>query len=524
MSNKSKKGDPSSRAKSTSTLNSAPAHTQPLPPHPSLSSFNPSKTHFAAIVSAGIAGGQRLRCWDVGRSSIVKEWDLPLDVKEGKRGARAVFWARMALGGSSATTSGEVDGEEDGSSKKKRKRKSASGQAGSGSNEEEVDCVVVVQAASLLYYTTGQTGAKPAKVVNLSTTPSTAIALTRGTEHHILTVSYTTFEIVDPVTGSVQLSTPLPDGFTPASVSTSTSSSTPIAISVLDDSAEHVNIAIASTNLTVLTLPLPLSASLSSKEKVQWTRPQSISIEPIRTIVALPLGGVRFVTVEEESRVGTVWSATPNGSGEQNIETIATIPSPTSEPIHDISVSINSESDEMEMYATSMSGEISIYTLDASSFTATQDTESTNANSNSLSSSKKKRGKKSAPVPALKPVSKVSVVIPSQGNEDVGMRILACVSAGESSQKQKTDGGMDVDEEVQEEIVVGWMGGVGRVRWEKIVSSRLLSILNRELIRYGAYGFVMIAIPGSWRWDHSGSGHQAKWAGIGRQRVCRGRK
>jgi hypothetical protein len=87
------------------------------------------------------------------------------------------------------------------------------------------------------------------------------------------------------------------------------------------------------------------------------------------------------------------------------------------------------------------------------------------------------------------------VVIPSQGNEDVGMRILACVSAGDGTPKQKTDGGMDVDEQEIEEIVVGWMGGVGRVRWEKIVSSRVLAILNRELIRNGAYGFVMIALP-----------------------------
>ena len=475
MSQKSRKGDPSSRAKSTSTLNSAPTHTQPLPPHPSLSSFNASRTHFAAVVSAGIAGGQRLRCWDVERSSIVKEWDLPLDVKEAKRGARAVFWTRMS--GSALVTLGEAEGEEDGSSKKRRKRKSASGQAGSGAGEDdEVEYVVVVQAASLLYYTAGQAGVKPVKIVPLSTTPSSAVALTRGQEHHIITVSSTTLEIVDPATGSVQLSTPLPDGFTPASTSTSTS--TPIAISVLDDLTDHVNIAIASTNLTVLTLPLPLSTS--SKGKVEWTRPQSISIEPIRTIVALHLEGTRFITVEEESRVGTVWAVTtPTGSQEQNVETIATIPSPSSEPIHNISLASSSGSEvEVEMYATSLSGEISIYSLTASSFTLSSSAEQESAgtsNSNSLSS-KKKRSKKSAPVPALKPVSKVSVIIPSQGNEDVVMRILACVSnkSGSSSGTDEQNGaeGMDVDgeQQQQEEVVVGWMGGVGRVRWEKIVS------------------------------------------------------
>lgn len=465
MSNKSKKGDPSSRAKSTSTLNSAPTHTQPLPPHPSLSSFNPSRSRFAAVVSAGIAGGQRLRCWDVERSTVVKEWDLPLDVKEAKRGARAVFWTKMS-GAAFATTSGETEGEEDGSSKKKRKRKSASGQGASAADEEEVEYVTVVQAASLLYYTIGQTGLKPVKTVSLSMTPSSAVPLTRGGEHHIITVSSTTLEMVDPITGSVHLSTPLPDGFTPASTSTSSSASSPIAISVLDDSDSKttVNLAIASTNLTVLTLPLPLSTS--SKEKVQWTRPQSISIEPIRTIVSLPLSeGVRFVTVEEESRVGTVWSV----SGE-NVEVIATIPSPTSEPIHNIALGSDSADDEdVEMYSTSLSGEISIYSLTASSFTLSSSAEQETFNSNSLTSSKKKRSKKTAPVPALRPVGTIKVVSPSQGNEDVGMRVLACVSKPAS---EKAEGGMDVDEneELQGEVVVGWMGGVGRVRWESIVS------------------------------------------------------
>jgi hypothetical protein len=439
MSNKSKKLDPSTRAKSTSALNSAPTQTQPLPPHPSLSGYNSSRTRFAAVVSAGIAGGQRLRCWDLERSAVVKEWDLPLDGVKGENGGvRSLTWAQVKGLNASAT---ETDGEEDGSSKKRRKRKSVSGTG--ASQDEETEIIIVAQASSLFYYSIASAGVKTTKTISLSTKPLAITIL----GSHILTASPETFEVIEASTGSVSLSTPLPEGFTPPSGAASA-----MTISVIGSSEDQLHLAIASSNLTILSLPLPLSTA--SKEKVEWVRPQSIAIEPVRQITPLPISDqdtFRFITIEEDSRIATIWSFS---SEKDSVDTIATIPLPTSEPVH--SIATYTTSGDVELYLISLSGEIQIYQITGSTFNP--ETAPTTPDG------KKKRGKKTAPIPSLQPVSKLSVTVPSVGNDSVTMRIIGCggVKPGQGE-------GMEVDDASAEELVVGWMGGAGRVRWEKLV-------------------------------------------------------
>ena len=476
MSSKTKKTDPSSRAKSTSTLNSAPVQTQPLPPHPSLSSFNSTRTRFAAVVSAGLAGGQRLRCWDTVRGGIVREWDLPLDTKGEKRGVRSVVWA--TLRGSAGEAAGAGDMEvEDGSSKKKRKRKSAggltseSGVASSSTTADQVECVVIVQASTLFYYSPEQSGVKPIKTISLGTTPCAILPLTNAEESRILTVSNSTIEVIDPNSGSVNLSTPLPDGFI-----SSTNSS--LALSLLDSDHTTLNtleIVIASTQMTILTLPLPLSTA--SKSKIEFTRPQSISLEPVRSVASIPRlsSGTttrKFVTVEEDSRVATVWAVSEGGEGSENtqVETIGTVPTDTSEPIHTLSIrpsSSDSSSAPVEMFLTSLSGQTFIYSIEEGSFNPPNAAVEENPNA-LVSSSKKRRSthKKSAPVVTLKPISTVVLVVggtsgsTSVGKEEVGLRMVGCTSYP----------GAKMAEEEEGEILVGWMAGPGRIVWDQAVS------------------------------------------------------
>jgi hypothetical protein len=419
------------------------------------------------------------------RGGIVREWDLPLDTKGEKRGVRSIVWAtlRGSAGDAAAGMTGAGDMEvEDGSSKKKRKRKSAGGltsESGAGaagsssSTPDNVECVVIVQASTLFYYSPEQSGVKSIKTISLGTTPCAILPLMNDNEDHILTVSNSTIEVIDPNSGSVHLSTLLPDGFT----STTTPS---LALSLLDSDKTTTNtleIVIASTQMTILTLPLPLSTA--SKSKIEFTRPQSISLEPVRSVVSIPRlsSGTtsttttrKFVTVEEDSRVATVWAVSEGleGGSEAQVETIGTIPTDTSEPIHTLSIhssTSDSSSVSMEMFLTSLSGQTFIYSIEEGSFNPPN--AATDENPNALVSSSKKRRsshKKSAPVVTLKPISTIVLVVGgtsgSVNKEEVGLRMVGCMAY---------PGGM-MGEEEQGEVLVGWMAGPGRIVWDQAVS------------------------------------------------------
>ena len=426
------------------------------------------------------------------RGGIEREWDLPVDTKGEKRGVRGLVWAKLRGGASGADAGGDVgDMEvEDGSSKKKRKRKSAGaggvtgGSSSSTTTADEVECIVIVQASTLIYYSPEQTGVKPIKTISLGTTPVAILPLRNGMEDYILTVSNSTIELVDPNnSGSVLLSTLLPDGFT-SSLSTNTNNNPTFALSLLDPSStttqNSLEIVIASTQMIILTLPLPLSTA--SNVKIGFTKPLAISLEPVRLVVPVPsmstataaAGTRRFVTVEEDSRVATVWSVTGGEAGsELQVETIGTVPTDTSEPIHTVSMNKSSSDSSdivsVEMYLTSLSGQTFIYSLNETSFNPA--TSAIEENPNALSSSKKKRSnQKTAPVVTLKPISTIITVVGTPGSgaagkEEVGLRMIGCL-------------GYPGGKEEEGEVLVGWMAGPGRIVWDQTVSL----VVNRMVV------------------------------------------
>lgn len=451
---KSKKSDPSQRAKSTTALNSVPVHTQPLPPHPSLTAFDRAHTLCAAVFPTRVADGQLIRVMDVNTSAIVSEWSLPLDTE--KKGARAVAWCHVT------ETNGIDASTDDGSSKKRRKRKSSTGHAsGSDVTGRETNEVVIVSQGSTLYqYSVGQP--KPIRTIVLEAPLLAMTVFANGSETFILAVTSTMLQAIDPASGNIHLSTPLPDNFVNHSALATKSPS--LSISSLNVVDSSLYVAIASTNLAIASLPLPLVSS--SKEKVEWSGSQSISIEPIRTITPLaPLDtNLRFITTEQESRVATVWSYNPQQS---IMDTIATIPSASTEPIHSLNVSGST------LALTSLSGEIGVYSVSPSSFTVSSQSASSVAQA--AAGKKKRSNKKTAPIPLLQPVSTVKIVTPSAGNQDVEMRVLDAwpLTADRSTDMDNDEMQVDNEEENQstvEQILVGWVGGGARVRWETIVS------------------------------------------------------
>ena len=136
------------------------------------------------------------------------------------------------------------------------------------------------------------------------------------------------------------------------------------------------------------------------------------------------------------------------------LEALATIPLPTSSDVHYAAI----DEQNGRIAILSLTGEISVFSLDLSvvqSITEVSEVETTPIR-------KKGKGNKFKGLPSLKPISTISIV---EGKESRQATIIALAFVGSGSD--------DVDmENVRKngELVIGRMGGGGRLVWEKAVS------------------------------------------------------
>ena len=174
------------------------------------------------------------------------------------------------------------------------------------------------------------------------------------------------------------------------------------------------------------------------------------------------------------------------------VEMIASVPLPTASPVH--YASVDERNQLLAMLSTA--GEISIFSTD---LTSTHNTTSVVANETADSPTplKKKKASKAKGLPSLKPLSTVSVL---EGKEARQAGILALAFTGATLQPQQ-DVDMDGNAGPAGELVIGRMGGGGRLLWEKVVSGH--AGFREHAVPYAdkkqsRYIRTLLTLPATW--------------------------
>ncbi len=448
---------PASRKKATSVLHqTSTSSSLPPPPPPSRFAFNSSSNLFASVSSShvGSTGKERLRVWDVSTNAVVAEWDLgPSVLGETSQSAncavRALTWATLETSSvveSSKRLSSEAiaasqdlqepDGETSRENKRRRKRLEKVVSKAATQNqitdlaenaEGAIEVVVVISDDQIACFLPSvATVIKRVSVSKSSTADNKVASVAWIKEHDVLAIGTTNnISIISISLGETIISLPLPRHATSPSV-------------IAHVSAKDLTLLISNMAVTPLSISLPLSATSITNFHPQ----QSIAVSPLRLVV--PLSEDRLLTAETDGRVASLWKVTQAGS--LPLEALATIPLPTSSGVHYAAV----DEQHHRVAIMSVSGEICLFSLDLSDARSGAPEEETTPI--------RKKGKANKPkgLLSLKPVSIVSIV---EGKESRQASIVALAFVGAKGGDEKNG-----------ELVVGRMGGGGRVVWDKVVS------------------------------------------------------
>ncbi|WOO81032.1 WD repeat-containing protein 43 [Vanrija pseudolonga] len=281
------------------------------PPPPTVSGFNPSRTHFAMALPI-LGSADKVQVWDIAADAVVAEWEVPNASK-----VTAVVWASAASG----------------AARKRRKRKSLGGADG---GEEDVLLVATNKgdSSSLVVYT-------PIKGEVLRTIPLSAKATAAWSdEHGVIIATASNLLVLGRDIATVAHTFALPS-----------TASAPSAVALLPTSSvETLHVVVANASVVALHL------SLESSSISHTSSPLPVSTTSVTSLEPLPLTqqGASFLVVSEDDRTVSQYTlASPTVTAKLSFR----YASPTVSPAHSLAVSSELLS------VLHFSGEISLFPL-----------------------------------------------------------------------------------------------------------------------------------------------------------------
>lgn len=284
---------------------------QAPPPSPSVSGFNPSRTHFALALPV-LGSADKVQVWDVAADAVVAEWEVP-----GAAQVSALCWASVASSGAA---------------KKRRRRKSL---PGDGSDEN------VLLIATNKGTTSNLLSYIPLKgeVIRSSPLPGKATAAWSD-EHGVIVATDDELLVLGPDASSISNTFDLPS-----------SSNSPSAVAILPTSTPEVlHVIVGTMSVTAVHL------SLSSSSVSHTSSPIPASTTAITSLQPLPLSqqGASFLVVSEGDRTVSQYTfPSPTATAKLSYR----YASPTLSPAHSLAVSPELLS------VLHFSGEISLFNL-----------------------------------------------------------------------------------------------------------------------------------------------------------------
>lgn len=285
------------------------AQAPPLPP--SVSGFNPSRTHFALALPV-LGAADKVQVWDVTADCVVSEWEVA-----GAAKVTALCWASVASSGAA---------------KKRRKRKSLAGDGG----DEDVLILATNkgEASTLAFYA-------PLKGEVQRTLPlPSQVTAAWSDENGVILSTASNLLVLGPDASAIAHTVALP-----ATVSS------PAAVALLPTSTAEVLHVLVGT-LSVLALHL----TLASSSITHTSSPLPVSTTSVTSLQPLPLTqqGSSFLVVSEDDRTVSQYTLqSPTSTPKLSYRYTA----PTLSPVH--SLAISSEL----LSVLHFSGEISLFPI-----------------------------------------------------------------------------------------------------------------------------------------------------------------